>query len=263
MFTTVSNFWLGRDHGYAKAPPSRNRKCIPGHTRRNGLPGVGVLHPCIDRVTIVSPFSVGRLKQRLPISDLKQASHAFEVISPKRFNPRVGSVLLLTGTNSLNPWLILKKHEDELGGYSVVEAEIAFDVPAKSIADAHKRLLAVVGRLGKYRHQRGHLWSKHEPDRTPPAGRVPEPTFYFEERKSGVTLKCYVRLEKLPGGGFVDPIVRLEWTLKGKPALERHLGGNQLKHLLRADLNAFLKHNLRLEQVDRVAFGKLFHWRPR
>src|SRR5262249_14350370 len=37
----------------------------------------------------------------------------------------------------------------------------------------------------------------------------------------------------------------------------RHLGGNQIHHLATADLNAFLKRNLRLERVDHVALGNL------
>jgi hypothetical protein len=50
---------------------------------------------------------------------------------------------------------------------------------------------------------------------------------------------------------------RLEWTLKGKPAVERHLGGNKIQHLLSADLNKFAKNNLLLETVDHAALGKL------
>ena len=71
-------------------------------------------------------------------------------------------------------------------------------------------------------------------------------------------MKCYGRRAKLPGGRFGACMVRLEWTLKGKPALVRHLGGNQIDVLLTADLNAFLERNLRLARVDHVAVGKLF-----
>jgi hypothetical protein len=53
-------------------------------------------------------------------------------------------------------------------------------------------------------------------------------------------------------------VIRLEWTLTGKSALERHLGGNQISHLQNADLNDFLKRNIRLERVDDVAVGNLF-----
>ena len=41
-------------------------------------------------------------------------------------------------------------------------------------------------------------------------------------------MKCYCRRAKLPGGRFGACMVRLEWTLKGRPALVRHLGGNQI-----------------------------------
>ena len=85
-----------------------------------------------------------------------------------------------------------------------------------------------------------------------------EPTFYLEKHGSGVKLKCYIRHEKLVGGGFGDLIVRLEWTLAGKPALIRHLGGNQIEHLRVADLNRFLVRNIRLERPDLAALGDLF-----
>jgi hypothetical protein len=113
--------------------------------------------------------------------------------------------------------------------------------------------------LGKRRHRRGYLRSEHKPDQIPPPGCVAEPTCYLEDAKSGVTLKSYIRYAKLSRGSFgKDLVVRLEWTLSRKPALERYLGGNQIKHLLSADLNAFLKRNLRLERVDHAALGNLF-----
>jgi hypothetical protein len=98
----------------------------------------------------------------------------------------------------------------------------------------------------------------HKPDDTPPAGCAAEPTFYLEDRNGSVGLKCYVRHQKQPGGGFGGLCVRLEWTLTGKRALTRHLGGNQTHHLATADLNAFLRRNLRLERVDHIALGNLY-----
>jgi hypothetical protein len=44
-------------------------------------------------------------------------------------------------------------------------------------------LVALVSQLGKRRHQRGHIFSVHKPDDTPPAGYVAEPTFYLEGSK--------------------------------------------------------------------------------
>jgi hypothetical protein len=98
------------------------------------------------------------------------------------------------------------------------------------------------------------LYTASNPDRRP-RGRT---TFYLEDRKSRVNLKCYIRPEKLTAGGFSGLIVRLEWTLTGTRALTRHSGGNQINDLMTADLNAFLERNIRLERVDHVAFGKLF-----
>ena len=228
------------------------------------IPGVGVVHPCIDRVAIVSPFKVGRLKTRLPVPALKQISHAFDVNSPtSKANPHVRSKVLVTGGRTLGPLLLLKQYEHELGKYSVVSAELAFDFAGgSSIDDAHRRLMTLVKLVGKFRHQRGFVRSEDKPHKKPPPGCVPEPTFYFENRKAGVNIKSYIRHDKLPGGGFGELIVRLEWTLNGKSALVRHLGGNKIDDLLRADLIKFLRHNLRLERVNHLTVGKVFLGHP-
>jgi hypothetical protein len=119
-------------------------------------------------------------------------------------------------------------------------------------------LLALLAQLGKHRHQRRYLRSEHKPDRTPKAGHVSQPTFYLENPRSGVKIKSYMRHRKLPGGGYGGLVVRLEWTLTGRPALIRHLRGNQISHLLAADLNDFLRRNIRLERPDHAALGNLF-----
>jgi hypothetical protein len=227
------------------------------------IPGVGAVHPCIDRVVITSPFSVGRLKKRLPMMALKRASHAFDIVTPsENANPRTGSVIVASGVRTLDPWSLLKDHKHELGSYSIVSVEIAFDVFAASEHAAQEALNSLIGMLSKRNHQRGFLRCEHKPDHIPPDGLVSGPTYYLENRKSGVNLKCYVRHEKLAGGKFGRPIMRLEWTLKGKPALVRHLGGNQIGDLLQADPNGFLERNLRLERVDHLTLGKVFRGYP-
>src|SRR5262249_7710366 len=153
-------------------------------------------------------------------------------------DPRLRSRIVIVGSQSANPWPILARHETDLGRYSITQAEIAFDAEAASIDAARDGLLALVRQLGKRWHHRSHLFSVHKPNDMPPAGCVAEPTFYLEGRKSSVGLKCYVRYQKQPGGGFGGLCVRLEWTLTGKRALTRHLGGNQINHLLATDLNA-------------------------
>jgi hypothetical protein len=143
-----------------------------------------------------------------------------------------------------------------------VSVEIAFDVFAASEHPAQEALNSLIGMLSKRNHQRGFLRCEHKPDHIPPEGLVSGPTYYLENRKSGVNLKCYVRHEKLAGGKFGRPIMRLEWTLKGKPALVRHLGGNQIGDLFQADLSGFLERNLRLERVDHLTLGKVFRGYP-
>src|SRR5262249_21165846 len=174
-------------------------------------------------------------------------------------NPKLHSVITVVCAQNHKPLAILKKYEAWLGRYSVVEVEVAFDTSNDNRAGARDALLALVGQLRKPWHRRSHLRVEHNPLGNTPAGCVPEPTFYFEDRKARVKLKAYMRHQKLAGGGFAkEEHTRLEWTLTHKPAIKRYLHGNQISNLLSTDLNKFLEQNLRLEVIDYVALGYLF-----
>jgi hypothetical protein len=222
------------------------------------IPGVGVLHPCIDRVVIVSTASVGSLKSFLPIAVLKGAFHSFEVITYDGPDPRLKSRIIVVGAGDEKVWQLLKRHEYRLKRYWITGVELAFDVNCL-LEDVQVGLNALIARLDKRWHQRGHLRLISTASPTVSRGYLPYiPTVYYEDRQSSVSIKCYGRRAKLPAGSFGTPMIRLEWTLSGKRALERHIGGNQINALLAADLNAFLKSRLRLAHVDHVNVGKLF-----
>jgi hypothetical protein len=226
------------------------------------IPGVGVLHPGIDRVLIVSTMSPGGLHYRLPISDIKEVAHSFNILTYEGESPHLQSTINLTCVG-VEPLPILQANDVALGRHSVMEAEIVFDGHASSIDDALERQAVLIGQSRKPRHRRGFLWSVQELQPAASAGYVSAPTYYFESRKCGVRLKCYIRREKLAGGEFgTNLIVRLEWTLAGKPALVRYFGGNQINDLLCGDLNAVLERNLRLDHVDHAAVGRLFRRSP-
>ena len=221
------------------------------------IPNVGTLRPCFDRVVIVSRTPVGILNTRLPLQILRKVSHSFHITTDKGQHPWLRSVITLVCAQDHRPLQILAERKALLGDHRVVEVEIAFDVVADAASGAQEGLVALVGQIVKPRHQRRHIRAEYHPDQTPPPGRTRGPTFYFEDRKSGVKLKAYVRLRKLPGGGFDDEHVRLEWTLSRKPAVARHVGGNKIEDLLTADLGEFMERNLRLEEVNHVKLGYL------
>jgi hypothetical protein len=223
------------------------------------IPGVGILHPSVDRVTLVSPESVGALRALLPYARLKKEFHFFDIISYRGPDPRLKSTITAVGAGSVGPWVLLSKHAKTLGRYRITQAELAFDVKHCPGEYLERRLLSLIGRLDKPRHQRGYLHLIDKPsDRLSPGYLPRMPTIYYEDRRSSVAMKCYARKAKLPEGRFGVGVVRLEWTLKGKPALVRHLGGNKIGDLLATDLTAFLGRNLRLARVDHAAVGRLF-----
>jgi hypothetical protein len=222
---------------------------------RWSIPGLGEFPPGFDRVRIVSGTPVGLLKTRLPLKILESVSHSFNITTYKGQHPRLRSVITLVCAQDHRPLQILAEHKAVLRNHRVVDVEIAFGLFSGAACGAPEGLLVLVGQIVKPRHQRRYLRVEDHQDRTPPRGCTRGPTFYFEDRKSGVKLKAYVRQRKLPGGGFGEEHVRLEWTLSRKPAVVRHLGGNEIEHLLTADLGKFLERNLRLEQIDHVELG--------
>jgi hypothetical protein len=223
------------------------------------IPGVGVLHPCIDRVVIVSTASVGSLKTFLPLAVLKRGFHSFEMRIYDGPDPRLRSRIVAVGAGNEQVWQLLKRHEQKLRRYWITHVELAFDVRNCFIEDVQPRLLALAACLDKRWHQRGHLYLTPKPSARVAPGYLPGmPTIYYEERRSSVSMKCYGRRAKLPARSFGAPMLRLEWTLTGTRALKRHLNGNQINDLLSANPNAFLARNLRLARVDHVAVGKLF-----
>jgi hypothetical protein len=219
------------------------------------IPNVGTFRPCFDRVVIVSSTPVGILKTRLPLQILEEVSHSFNITTYSGQHPRLCSVITVVCAQNHQPLQILAEYKGLLGDHRVVEVEIALDVVADAASGAQEGLAALVGLIVKPHHRRRHLRAVHHPDQTPPPGCTRGPTFYLEDRKSSVKQKAYVRLRKLPGRGFGEEHVRLEWTLSRKRAVVRHVGGNKIEDLLRADLGKFIDRNLRLEQVDHVELG--------
>jgi hypothetical protein len=223
------------------------------------IPGVGVIHPCLDRVVIVSTASVGSLKNLLPLAALKRTFHSLDILTYDGPDPRLRSRIVAVGAGNEQVWRLLKRHEHRLKRYWITQVELAFDVRNCFVEDVQARLLALTARLDKRWHQRGHLYLTPKPSAKSPPGYLPGmPTIYYEERRSSVSMKCYGRRAKLPARSFGAAMLRLEWTLKGTRALQRYLNGNQINDLLSANPNAFPARNLRLARVDHIAVGKVF-----
>src|SRR5262249_48235243 len=154
-------------------------------------------------------------------------------------DPRLHAKIIAVGAGSHRLWTLLKRHEKALRQYRITEAELAYDVKYSSSDQVKCGLDALIARLDKRWHQRRYLLLICEPESvaTMSPGYLPGlPTAYYENRQSSVSMKCYGRKAKLPGDRFGACVIRLEWTLKGKRSLVRHVGGNQIDDLLAADL---------------------------
>jgi hypothetical protein len=132
----------------------------------------------------------------------------------------------------------------------VTEVEVAYD---SFDIDPQEKWWALLNSLSKHRHQRAYVW----------VCGYPCGTIYFEDRTSTVALKAYVRSRKLPNGKYGDEHLRIEFTLKRKEVIGRHLGGNTLSDLLKADLVGFRDRNLRLEIIDHDQLARVLKIKPR
>ena len=121
------------------------------------IPSVGVMHPCIDRVVIVSTASVGSLKTLLPLPILERGFHSFEILTYRGPHPHLRSRIVAVGAGNEQVWRLLKRHEYRLKRYWITLVELAFDVRNCFVEDVQPRLLALTARLDKRWQQRGHL----------------------------------------------------------------------------------------------------------
>jgi len=240
------------------------RRSLPGYEQHlrdlamRTMVGPLEMRPHFDRVRVGSTATSATLNTKLPVARLQAAAHEIAIgrMAP---NSKYWSYINLTvaWASARNVLRLLRAQRQLLKTYAVLEAEIAYDIPASSIGEALAILIWIAARLGKRRHQRMHLRAEYEPNQKHlPPGKLPGPTIYFEDARSTVRLKLYARREKLPAGQFGEPIVRLEWTLKGA-AIADHLGGRSLSHLLNADLMGFLHKQLVLEEVNHAELGKV------
>ncbi|ANL28593.1 hypothetical protein AMC90_CH02791 [Rhizobium phaseoli] len=228
------------------------------------LPGIGRLRPTFDKINICTNTPRSVLAAQLPLEALKACSHAFKI--EKRTGKR-GSRLVLTALPDGKVLSLLRKHEALLGRYDITRVEVAADAKAPSVNEAKGVRDWLTQRMDKVNHERGHIsftdcfgdgqrLSEAELARR---GLVDEPTVYFEkDKRAAHGLKLYIRREKLAKHKHgKDFVVRVEWTSAGSRAVKRHFGGNQISDLLHADLLAFVRNFLVLEEIDYPELGRL------
>lgn len=228
------------------------------------IPGIGRLWPSFDRVVIISEAPTGLLCDLLRPA-IAHACHSINIIDYNGDNPLALSEITIVGTRFTDPWSILAHYEPLLRRYWITTVEVAADIDVGTVRNAKRILRKLLSMISKCRHKRGCVWIEYNPDKEPPEGCAPTPTYYFEHGWSTFGLKLYIRRQKLPGGAFGrcnQYSVRIEWTIKRSRALKRHLGGNRAHDLLIFDLNSFIEGNLRLERVNYIALGNLLRRQP-
>lgn len=231
---------------------------MSGHCRKVELPGIGQATIDYDRMLIGTNTRFDRLAATLPLPELRSAFHHFEFYDHAA-NAYYWSEIDLTCSPDCDGLRLLQLYEPDLGRHAAKEVEIAVDVDCASSVQVESELMRVIGLMLKGHHRRHSMRVAFEKDQAnPPPGCLPLPTFYFEDRRSGVRLKVYSRQAKRVGGQFAGYIVRIEWTLSGD-AIIRKLGiaTRGLSDLIKADLYAFVQENLMIAEIDHARLGAL------
>jgi len=231
-------------------------------SERLTIPGIGTARVSFDQIAICSDVPKAELKRLLPVRELKACSRAFDI--QKRTWKR-GSRIVFTCLPDRQVLKLLHRYEAVLGNYDATMVEVACDVPASSLADARRIRDWQATRVDKINHQRGYLvfvgcdenGQKLTAQELEHKGLFDEPTIYFEGEDAAHRLKIYIRREKLADGEFGQPVVRLEWTSQKTRSVRSHIGGSKLGDLIDADLSAYLRDLLILEEIDYTRLGKL------
>ena len=222
------------------------------------IPNIGTVCVGLDTVRIHSVVSQKKLQRSLPIIALKAAAHSFAIRKYRGPHPTIKSELVVVCASNNLPLQILAANAPALGKHWVVSAEIAADVDTGTFEEAETKLFRLIGTQRKLRHRQGCLCLYDDQKQNRPrAGHLRLPTVYFDDRKCALHLKIYARQRKLQARQFGGYLMRIEWTIRRRRALERHIGGNRLSDLLNANLLHFFLHNFRHEQVDYVKLGQL------
>ncbi|MEP9373510.1 hypothetical protein [Mesorhizobium sp. KR1-2] len=167
------------------------------------------------------------------------------------------------------PLKLLKRYERHLGNYWVTSAEIATDDYncGNDLSRARAKRAALFKVMGKRNQQQGYLTAidrdKNGNQRTPTQlerrGLIDNDfTIYFEDDGADLGLKVYLRREKLANERHGDIGCHIEFTLARNRSVRLHLGGDQLDDLINANLPAFFKRQIFLEEVDFERLGYLF-----
>ena len=220
--------------------------------------------PCprftFDRVRILTTVPKRSLCQRLPVSALRQHCPTFRVVEAGLNNCGYRSAVEFTYPPAMAFWSLFAANEGRLDTYAITRLELAFDFPATGEFEAQQMCLDVSQCIRKPWHQRKGI-RIYDPNLGCPAGVIPGPTFYFEDRRSRTALKLYCRYEKTGSGHRHDrPLARMEWTLSGAAAIAKKTGITRITQIQDPEvlsiISTFRERHLCLEVLNFERLGK-------
>jgi hypothetical protein len=217
----------------------------------------------IDKVHICSSKSKLKLEEVLLMGKLEAFKGVHFQIEqlPERHGSGWSSLIRFVYPPSDDFLALLTDRESALGRYAITRVELALDFPAESERHAVELSHLIFLHLRKLYH--GRKFTKPEVGQTReadrkrrPRGTFDEATYYFEDSKGSTPLKIYPRFAKF---GDCGPICRVEWTIKGAPAIKKRLGILELFDLSwfkSFGLRDFFKRHFRVETIDFQKLGE-------
>ena len=237
-----------------KRRPSRDRQPF---TPNYDPPKLGLPTFTFDRVGLSSTVPKARLRQKLPVKALRRHCHSFNVLDDTNQFSGYRSAVEFTYSPSSKFWNLLLNHEEELATYKFSSLELAFDFHVCDERSASNMCQNVGWEFRKLWHQRRELRYQCDEFPHPPAGIIPGPTFYLEDRQSRTNVKLYCRYPKTVDGFRSDrPMFRVEWTLRGSDAIMEKTGIEGIGDLRGYYSTPFLEKHFRLERLHEERFGR-------
>lgn len=197
----------------------------------------------IDALILHYPVFYDELVDRLPLSALG-ATVSWGVLKPATQYQYRSQLHLVAPTPET--WKLLLPYAPLLRAYKLSYLELAFDLPCPTTAQAQGYACFFRERFRKkYQTRRGIVM-------------VNDMTAYLEERKVRTNVIIYPRLDKWTE----QPIVRIEWRLRGAAHIKEKIGVTTLQDLLTLDPVPFLMKYLLLEEINYERLGRWVNHMP-
>src|SRR5437867_3370429 len=230
--------------GGQQAPSTRPERNTGGHAApaENGR-GHGRCVLRFDKIEILAPRPAEKLRALLPLAALQAHAVTFKLEHCSLYQYRAKLLIVAPDPEF---WNILAPYADCLGRSKICALELDRDTVYQTELEARAAADTAVQHLHKKYHRRGIV-------------TVVSGTAYWEDRRARTNLMVYARPDKRTG----QPLLRVEWRLKGAAHIYKKTGIATISDLRDFDFAPFMGKYYLLEAIDHDQLGRWLNKIPR